>query len=92
MNILLPKISKCKNIKWSYNGIDNWDFETNMQNDNHPLLTSTPKITKFFESCCEKLPLGITHDMLIKYSKIEASYSLLDYFGGIDLLKLSIKI
>lgn len=89
---IVAKISKCKNIKWSYNGIDNWDFETNMQNDNHPLLTSTPKITKFFESCCEKLPLGITHDMLIKYSKIEASYSLLDYFGGIDLLKLSIKI
>lgn len=89
---IVVRIPKCKNIKWAYNGVDNWDFESNMQNDNHPLLNSTPKITKFFESCCEKLPLGITHEMLIKYCKIEGLHSLLDYLGGMDLIKLSIKI
>ena len=88
---IVARIPKCKNIKWSYNGIDNWDFETNMRIDNHPLLTSTPKITKFFSNCCKKLPLGITHDMLMNHCKIEGTTSLLDYFGGIDLLKLSIK-
>lgn len=88
---IVARIPKCKNIKWKYNGIDNWDFETNMRNDNHPLLTSTPKIIKFFSNCCEKLPLGITHDMLMKHCKIEGTTSLLDYFGDIDLLRISIK-
>lgn len=88
---IVARIPKCKNIKWSYNGIDNWDFETNMQNDNHKLLTSTPKITTFFSNCCEKLPLRITHDMLMKHCKVEGTVSLLDYFCGFDLLSLSIK-
>lgn len=88
---IVAKIPKCRNIKWSYNGVDNWDFKTNMRNDNNMLLTSTPKITKFFSDCCEKLPLGITHDMLMKHCKIEGTTSLLDYLGGIDLLRLSIK-
>lgn len=88
---IVARIPKCKNIKWSYNGIDNWDFETNMQNNDHPLLKSTPKITTFFSNCCEKLPLGITHDMLMKHCKVEGAISLLNYFGGVDLLRLSIK-
>lgn len=88
---IVAKIPRCKNIRWTYNNIDNWDFETNTQNDNHPLLTSTPKITTFFTSCCEKLPLNITHDMLMQHCRLEG-IPLIEYFGGIDLFKLSIKI
>ena len=88
---IVAKIPRCKNIRWTYNNIDNWDFETNTQNDNHPLLTSTPKITTFFTNCCEKLPLNITHDMLMQHCRLEG-IPLIEYFGGIDLFKLSIKI
>ena len=88
---IIAKIPRCKNIRWTYNNIDNWDFETNTQNDNHPLLTSTPKITTFFTNCCEKLPLNITHDMLMQHCRLE-EIPLIEYFGGIDLFKLSIKI
>ncbi len=88
---IIAKIPRCKNIRWTYNNIDNWDFETNTQNDNHPLLTSTPKITTFFTNCCEKLPLNITHDMLMQHCRLEG-IPFIEYFGGIDLFKLSIKI
>ena len=85
---LVARIPKCKNIRWSYNGVENWDFESNQQNNNHILLTASPKITDFFQ----RFPLGITHDMLMKYSKIEGRTTLIDYFGGIDLLKISVSI
>lgn len=84
---IVARIPKCKNIKWSYNGVENWDFETNQQDNNHKLLTSSPKITDFFQ----RFPLGITHDMLIKYSKIEGGTTLMNYFGGIDMLKIALK-
>ena len=85
---IVAKIPKCKNIKWSYNGIENWDFKTDRQNNEHKLLKASPKITDFFQ----RFPLGITQDMIIKYSKIEGGVILIDYMGGIDLLKLSVKI
>ena len=85
---IVAKIPKCKNIRWSYNGVENWDFESNQQNNDHRLLTASPKITDFFQ----RFPLGITHDMLMKYSKIEGGTTLIDYFGGIDLLKISVSI
>ena len=84
---IVARIPKCKNIKWSYNGVEIWDFETNQQDNNHKLLTSSPKITDFFQ----RFPLGITHDMLIKYSKIEGGTTLMNYFGGIDMLKIALK-
>lgn len=84
---LVARIPKCKNIRWSYNGVENWDFESNQQNNNHRLLTASPKITDFFQ----RFPLGITHDMLMKYSKIEGGTTLIDYLGGIDLLKVAVK-
>lgn len=85
---IVARIPKCKNIRWSYNGVENWDFESNQQNNDHRLLTASPKITDFFQ----RFPLGITHDMLMKYSKIEGRTTLIDYFGGIDLLKISVSI
>lgn len=88
---IVARIPKCKNIRWSYNGVDNWDFETNQQNNDHILLTSTPKMTKFFSNCCEKLPLGISHEMLMLHCKIEGETALIDYLGGIDLLKIAVK-
>lgn len=84
---IVAKIPKCKNIKWSYNGVENWDFVSNQQNNDHKLLTSSPKITDFFQ----RFPLGITYDMLIKYSKIEGGATLINYFGGVDLLKIAVK-
>lgn len=89
---IVARIPKCKNIRWSYNGVENWDFETSQQDNNHPLLTSSPKITNFFNNCCDKLPLGISHEMLMHHCKLEGDVSLIDYFGGTDLIKLSIKI
>lgn len=89
---IVAKIPKCKKIRWTYDGIENWDFDKNTQNNNHPLLISTPKITRFFNDCCEKLPLGITHEMLMKHCKINGETPLIDYFAGIDMLKLSVKI
>lgn len=85
---IVARISKCKNIRWSYNGVENWDFESNQQNNDHRLLTASPKITDFFQ----RFPLGITHDMLMKYSIIEGETTLINYFGGIDLLKISVSI
>ena len=85
---IVARIPKCKNIRWLYNGVENWDFESNQQNNDHRLLTASPKITDFFQ----RFPLGITHDMLMKYSKIEGGTTLIDYFGGIDLLKISVSI
>lgn len=89
---IVARIPKCKNIRWSYNGVENWDFETSQQDNNHLLLTSSPKITNFFNNCCDKLPLGISHEMLMHHCKLEGDVSLIDYFGGTDLIKLSIKI
>ena len=88
---IVARIPKCKNIRWSYNGVDNWDFETNQQNNDNILLTSTPKMTKFFSNCCEKLPLGISHEMLMLHCKIEGETALIDYLGGIDLLTIAVK-
>ena len=84
---IVARIPKCKNIRWSYNGVEYWDFESNQQNNDHRLLTASPKITDFFQ----RFPLGITHDMLMKYSIIEGETTLIDYFGGIDLLKIAVK-
>ena len=87
---IVARIPKCKNIRWSYNGVDNWDFETNQQDSNHPLLTSCPKITNFFKNCCDKLPLGITEEMLMKHCKI-SGVSINDYLGGTRISALIIE-
>lgn len=89
---IVARIPKCKNIKWSYNNIENWDFETNSQNNAHVLLKASPNLKKFFESCCQKLPLGITHDMLMHNCKIDNKTSLIEFFGKVDLLKIAVKI
>ena len=86
---IVTRIPKCKNIKWSYNGVDNWDFETNQQDSNHPLLASSPKITNFFKNCCDKLPLGITEEMLMKHCEI-SGVSINDYLGGARIFSLII--
>ena len=88
---IVARIPKCKNIRWSYRGVDNWDFELNAPNDMHQLLTSTPKLTKFFLNCCEKVPLNINCEMLMKHSFIEGEVSLAEYLGGVDILRISIK-
>ena len=89
---IVAKIPKCKNIKWTYNEVDYWDFVKEEQNNDHPLIASTPKLTSFFKSCCEKLPLGITTEMLMEHCKIDSEFSLKDFFGDLDLFSLSVKI
>lgn len=89
---IVARIPKCKNIKWSYDGIENWDFETKSQNNAHVLLKASPNLMKFFEGCCQKLPLGITHDMLMHNCKIENRTPLTEFFGKIDLLKIAVKV
>lgn len=89
---IVARIPKCKNIKWSYNNVDNWDFETNSQNNNHVLLNASPNLMRFFESCCLKLPLGITHDMLMHNCKIDNKTPLIEFFGKIDLFRIAVKI
>lgn len=88
---LVARIPKCINIKWSYNNINNWDFNTNSQNNDHVLLKASPNLMRFFESCCKTLPLGITHDMLMHNCKIDNQTPLIDFFGEIDLLKIAVK-
>lgn len=88
---IVARIPKCKNIRWSYNGIANWDFELNSQNNDHGLLKATPNLMKFFESCCQKLPLGITHEMLMANCKIDNRIPLIEFFGKIDFLKIAVK-
>ena len=73
-----------------YDCKDNVDFETNQQDCNHPLLTSSPKITNFFKNCCDKLPLGITEEMLMKHCKI-SGVSINDYLGGARISALIIE-
>ena len=87
---LVARIPKCKNIRWSYNGVENWDFESNQQNNNHRLLTASPKITDFFKNCCEKLPLVITEEMLMKHCKI-SGVAINDYLGGARISALIIE-
>lgn len=89
---IVARIPKCKNIKWSYNNIENWDFEKNSQNNAHVLLKASPNLMKFFEGCCQKLPLGITHDMLMHNCKIDNRTPLIEFFGKIDLLKIAVKV
>ena len=89
---IVARIPKCKNIKWSYNNIENWDFEINSQNNDHVLLKASPYLINFFESCCQKLPLGITHDMLMHNCKIDNKTSLIEFFGEINLLKIAVKV
>lgn len=88
---IVARIPKCKNIKWSYNNVENWDFETNSQNNAHVLLKASPNLKNFFEGCCQKLPLGITHDMLMHNCKIDNKTPIIEFFGKIDLLKIAVK-
>lgn len=89
---IVARIPKCKNIKWSYNGTENWDFETDSQNNDHVLLKASPNLMRFFERCCQKLPLGITHDMLMHNCKIDNKTPLIEFFGNLDLLKIAVKV
>ena len=50
-----------------------------------------PTLTKFFLNCCEKVPLNINCEMLMKHSFIEGEVSLAEYLGGVDILRISIK-
>ena len=88
----IEQISKCKNTKWSYEGIENWDFETNSQNNTHVLLNASPNLIRFFESCCQKLPSGITPDMLMHNCKIDNKTPLIEFFSNLDLLKIAVKV
>lgn len=84
---LISVMPKCKNIYWVYNGIDYYDFETGVQNLNHPLKTATPKLNKFMEGITQKIPLGITEEQFMENCNIDG-ISMNDYFGGVKISSL----
>ena len=62
---LICTMPKCMNIRWKYNDIEFYDFETKKANLNHPLKNATPKLDKFVNRLLQ-LPLGLTkEDFLI---------------------------
>lgn len=66
---LISVMPKCIDIKWSYNGIEYYDFDTGAQNLSHPLITAKPKLNKFVEGLA-KLSIGITEDIFFNNCKI----------------------
>lgn len=84
---LISVMPHCSNIYWQYNGIEYYDFETGVQNLNHRLRTSTPKLNKLLEGLTQKIPLGITEDRFIKECTVNGT-KLNDYFEGFEIASL----
>ena len=87
---LICTMPKCIDIRWKYNDIEFYDFETKKANLNHPLKKATPKLDKFINGLLQ-LPLGLTKEKFFNNCKIE-EISLKDYFrklvGGINLMHI----
>ncbi len=84
---LISVMPHCSNIYWRYNGIEYYDFEKGVQNINHRLRTSTPKLNKLLEGLTQKIPLGITEDRFIKECTVNGT-KLNDYFEGFEIASL----
>lgn len=83
---LICTMPKCIDIRWKYNDIEFYDFETKKANLNHPLKKATPKLDKFINGLLQ-LPLGLTKEKFFNNCKIE-EISLKDYFGNINIASL----
>ena len=83
---LICTMPKCIDIRWKYNDIEFYDFETKKANLNHPLKKATPKLDKFINGLLQ-LPLGLTKEKFFNNCKIE-EISLKDYFRNINISSL----
>ena len=77
---------KCSNIKWKYNEIDYYNFETGEQDLSNPLITATPKLNKFVDGLT-KLPIGITEEIFLNNAVIDGSL-LNEYLHGVKISSL----
>lgn len=83
---LISVMPKCKDIHWSYNEIEYYNFEQGEGNQNHPLKTASPKLNKFIDGV-KKLPLEITEEMFLDNCKIDNT-PLKDFMGGVNITSL----
>ena len=73
----IVKEPKCSNIYFEYDGIQYYDPSTNQTNDNHPLKTATPKLSRFIEGLSQA-PFNITKDDFLDNATIDGT-SLREY-------------
>lgn len=83
---LICIMPKCMNIRWKYNDIEFYDFETKKANLNHPLKNATPKLDKFVNRLLQ-LPLGLTKEEFFNNCEIKG-ISLKDHFRNINIASL----
>ena len=83
---LICTMPKCMNIRWKYNDIEFYDFETKKSNLNHPLKNATPKLDKFVNRLLQ-LPLGLTKEEFFNNCEIKG-ISLKDHFRNINIASL----
>ena len=83
---LICTMPKCMNIRWKYNDIEFYDFETKKANLNHPLKNATPKLDKFVNRLLQ-LPLGLTKEEFFNNCEIKG-ISLKDHFRNINIASL----
>ena len=68
----IVKEPKCFNIYFEYDGIQYYDPSTNQTNDNHPLKTATPKLSRFIEGLSQA-PFNITKDDFLDNATIDGT-------------------
>lgn len=83
---LISVMPKCSDIKWRYNGIEYYNFNTGAQDFSNPLISSTPKLNKFVDGLT-KLPIGLTEEVFLNNVVIDGS-SLNDYMSGVRISSL----
>lgn len=83
---LISVMPKCSNIKWKYNDIDYYNFETGEQDLLNPLISATPKLNKFVDGLT-KLPIGITEEIFLNNAMIDGSL-LNEYLHGVKISSL----
>jgi len=83
---LICTMPKCIDIRWKYNDIEFYDFETKKANLNHPLKKATPKLDKFINGLLQ-LPLDLTEEKFFNNCKIK-EISLKDHFRNINIVSL----
>lgn len=83
---LISVMPKCSNIKWKYNEIEYFNFNTGTQDLSNPLIKATPKLDKFVNGLTI-LPIGITEEFFFNNTMIDGSL-LNDYMSGIKISSL----
>lgn len=88
---LYGSMPNCQEIRWTFKGIEYYDFETGSQNTSHRLIGSTPKLSRFIAGLTNIESLQITIEMFLENCKTNG-ISLLSYFGSKEVYENSIKI